>query len=251
MLTRIRPRPLLALARRDLPGPVDVVNLIHTERWSHYRWYALLVTPALLAVGGRPLWMGRREHAVHGEVQADKFLVVRYPSHRRFLAMTLNPYYLTINRLRESGVRRFEAAFTSASVSRADLGSARRLVAVHFTGDDALEDVRALVEPVAGELVYATRAVASLGFLDPPVTTDPHPLTLDQVALFAVPQGTEPDLDALGDLGRQLDAVTDACALQLYRREPASVYRPSFRGDAPETTVARAPAAPERVKVAS
>lgn len=237
MLTRIRPRPLLALFRRDLPGPLDVINLIHTERWSHYRWYALLVTPPLLAVGGRPLWMGKREHAVHGEPQADKFLVVRYPSHRRFLAMTLNPYYLAINRLRESGVRRFEASFTHASHTATDLPSARVLVAVHFTtpagDDDALEAVRDIAEPVAGTLVYATRAIASLGFLDPPEPTDPHPLRLDQIALFALPQGAEVPLGALGALGERLDAVTGACAVQVYRREPASVYRPSFRGEEP------------------
>ncbi len=237
MLTRIRPRPLVALLRRDLPGPVDVINLIHTERWSHYRWYALLVTPPLMAVGGRPLWMGRREHAVHGAPQADKFLVVRYPSHRRFLAMTLNPYYLAINRLRESGVRRFEASFTHASHAAPSLSCARVLVAVHFTtpdgDDDALAAVRDIVEPVAGVLVYATRAIASLGFLAPPVATDPCPLTLDQVALFAVPRDAEVPLDALGELGGRLDAVTGTCAVQVYRREPASVYRPSFRGDEP------------------
>lgn len=235
MLLRIRPRPLVSLIRRDLPGPLDVINLIHTERWSHYRWYALLVTPALLAVGGRPIWMGKRVDVVHGEPQADKFLIVRYPSHRRFLAMTLNPYYLTINLLRESGVRRFEASFTHASHTADDLGSARTLVAVHFTADDdaGLDAVCELVEPVAGELVYATRSVAALGFLSPSIPTDPQPLVLDRVALFAVPRGSDPDLAALAELVPGLQDATDACAVQIYRREPASVYRPSFSGEEP------------------
>src|SRR5437870_1736902 len=165
MLTRIRPRPLLDLARRDLPGPVDVINLITPSRMESYRWYGLLVMPALTLVGGRVLWMGRFERSVAGERQADKLLIVRYPSHRRFLAMTLNPYYLAINRLREAGVRRFEASFTHASHCDPGLARRRALVAVHFNsrpGEDALEAVVDAASPVAGELVYAPPAVSSL-----------------------------------------------------------------------------------------
>ncbi|PTL58394.1 DUF1330 domain-containing protein [Paraconexibacter algicola] len=243
MLHRIRPRPLLDLARRDLPGPLDVINLIHTGRWSHYRWYALLVTPPLLAVGGRPLWMGRTETVVHGERQADKFLVVRYPSQRRFLAMTLNPYYLAINLLRESGVRRFEASFTHAMHTAPQLRSARTLVAVHLRGadDDAIDAVRALTEPIAGPCVYATRAVASLGFLEPPAPTDPHPLSFPQIALFAPPRDAALPLQALAELAPRLEEHVDACVVQVYRQEPASVYRPSLRGG--EDEHAAAPAA--------
>lgn len=226
MLTRIRPRRLLTLARRDLPAPLDVINLITTSRFERYRWYGLLVLPALTAVGGRVQWMGRFEASVHGEQQAEKLLIVRYPSHRRFLAMTLNPYYLAINRLREAGVRRFEAAFTHASHPGNELARQRELIAVHFTspaGDDALAAVTEIAGE-AGELVYATRAVATLNFLDPPVATDPHPLTFGQLALFA-PAG---DADLAG-LAPRLEAVTDGCSLQVYHREPRSTYRPSLR----------------------
>lgn len=228
MLTRIRPRPLLDLARQDLPGPLDVINLITTERFAPYRWYALFVYPAMQLVGARPLWMGKFERSVHGEQQADKFLIVRYPSQRRFLAMTVNPYYLAINKLREAGVRRFEASFTHASVTAEGLHRRRRLVAIHYTspsGTDALAAVTQLVEPVAGELVYATRAVSTLGFLDPPVATDPQPLQFGELALFAV-NGDEVPQDALAGLGEQLDEVTDGYSLQVYRREPSSAYLP-------------------------
>lgn len=233
MLTRIRPRPLLRLARRDLPGPLDVINLISTDprRFESYRWYGLLVMPAMLAVGGRLKWMGRFERSVHGERQADKLLIVRYPSQRRFLAMTLNPYYLAINVLREAGVRRFEGQFTHASRSEDGLGRRKLLVAVHFrspAGHDALGEVEEVVGPVAGDLVYATRAVAALDFLDPPAESDPNPLRYGELALFAPADGELSDVD-LGPLGAELDAVTEDCSLQVYRREPRSVYRPSLR----------------------
>lgn len=231
MLTRIRTRPLVCLARRDLPGPLDVINLITTARFERYRWYALLVAPALLAVGARVQWMGRFERSVHGERQADKLLIVRYPSHRRFLAMTLNPYYLAINLLREAGVRRFEAAFTQPSHSGDGLGRRRVLVALHFSadpGEDALREIAELMAPVAGELVYATRTVASLDFLEPPIDTDPRPLRHPQLALFAR-EDAEPSETELGALAPGLEAVAGDCALQVYRREPASAYRPSLR----------------------
>jgi uncharacterized protein (DUF1330 family) len=231
MLTRIRPGLVLDLFRRDLPQPLDVINLVRTGRFESYRWYGLLVMPALSLVGGRVQWMGRFEHSVAGERQADKLLIVRYPSHRHFMAMTLNPYYLTINRLREAGVRRFEASFTHASVSGEGLARRRVLVAAHFNspaGEEALGAVRRILEPVAGELVYATRAVASLGILDPPADTDPNPLTLGELALFAVPDGELPEAD-LAALAPELAAVTDGFSLQVYRREPRSAYRPSFR----------------------
>lgn len=230
MLTRIRLRPLLDLARRDLGGPLDMVNLITTGRFERYRWYALLVTPAMAAFRARLLWMGRLEHTASGERQADKLLIVRYPSQRHFLAMTLNPYYLAINRLREAGVRRFEASLTRASHCDAGLARRRELVGVHFAsppGRDALGEVAGLAEGVAGELVYATRAVGSVDFLDPPRDSDPHPLRLDQIALFA-PAGDAPAKARLAELGAKLAGVTEECSLGVYRREPRSAYRPTL-----------------------
>ena len=231
MLTRIRPRRVLDLARRDLPRPLDVVNLIHTGRFERYRWYGLLVMPVMTLVGGRLHWMGRREQSLHGEPQAEKLLIVRYPSQRHFLAMTLNPYYLAINRLREAGVRHFEGSFTHASHTAGDLSGRRLLVGVHFNspaGSNALDAVTEILGPVAGELVYATRAVATLGFLDPPTPTDPNPLTFGELALFA-PPGRELPQSAVEDAAGLLAAVTDGFSLQLYRREPRSAYRPSLR----------------------
>lgn len=231
MLTRIRPRPLLDLARRDLPAPLDVINLITTSRFESYRWYGLLVLPALMAVGGRVQWMGRFEKSLHGQQQAEKLLIVRYPSQRHFLAMTLNPYYLAINRLREAGVRRFEASFTQASHSENNLARRRLLMAVHFNsppGEDALPAVTEILAGAGGDLVYATKAVASLGFLDPPAATDPNPLTFRELGMFAPADGELDDGD-LDGVAAQLADVTDDFSLQLYRREPRSAYRPSFR----------------------
>jgi uncharacterized protein (DUF1330 family) len=223
MLTRIRPGRVIDLARRDVPAPVDVVNLITTARFDRYRWYGLLVLPAMTVVGGRLLWMARHEQTLVGEPQCEKFLIVRYPSHRRFLAMTLNPYYVAINELREAGVERFEASFTHASECDPELARRKQLVGVHFDGD-ALDEVVAAAESRGGQLVYATRATAALGILDPPHPTDPNPLSFGQVALFAAPD------DGYDELAGALEAAAGPCAIHVYRREPRSTYRPSFGG---------------------
>ena len=156
MLTRIRPRRVLDLARRDLPAAARRDQPDHDRRrFESYRWYGAArdagdgARRRAAAVDGAP-----RASRVHGEPQAEKLLIVRYPSHRRFLAMTLNPYYLAINRLREAGVRRFEASFTHASRTAAEAsGAGALLVAVHFNSRDGRGRAgagREIVEPRGG-----------------------------------------------------------------------------------------------------
>jgi uncharacterized protein (DUF1330 family) len=219
MILRLRPAAVAALYREPLPGPVDVLNLIHLRRPASYRAYGAMVSPLLALVGASLRWAGRHEAALHGPVPAETLLVMRYPSHRRFIWMTLNPYYLLINRLRERGVERFEASFTRASNPGRGLHRVRRLLAVHYRAADpdaAEASVAALLEPHLGAPVYASRSVASLGAIaQPPRPTDPNPLTLPQVAFFAIDDdGSLPGevLDALG-------GTVEEAAVHVYRRE--------------------------------
>lgn len=228
MIGRIKPRLVRELWRRDVPAPVDVINLITPANFDRYRWYGLLVMPPLFAVGARVLWMGRLEREIAGAQQAEKLLIVRYPSHRRFLAMVLNPYYLAINLLREAGVRRFEASFTHASHADSDLSHRRHLVGVHFNspaGADALGPIRECFEDAGYRLAYATRASSSLGILEPSRPTDPNPLTFGEVALFEPDEGAAPPHQPAA----QVTALTDGCSIQAYAREPRSEYRPVLR----------------------
>jgi uncharacterized protein (DUF1330 family) len=223
VIRRIDPGAVARLWRADVPGPVDVINLLRIEHLESYRWYGVLVQPPLLLVGGGPFWMGRLERALHGEAPADKLMLVRYPSHRRFLAMTLNPYYFAINALREHGVERFEASFTHASVRDPALGRRKRVLGVHFDGP--LERLEALGEQRVGPLVYAARETAEIDVLDPPHPSDPNPLARKAFALFALGEGdvpTEATIEALA-------AATDGCEIALYRREPAAAFRPGAR----------------------
>jgi uncharacterized protein (DUF1330 family) len=205
VIRRLKPHAIARLWRADVPRPADVLNLIETGDARSYRRYGLLVAPVLLAVGGRPVWMGRREHIVAGAPAADKLLIVRYPSHRRFLAMTLSPWWQAINPLRERGVTRFEAAFFHASTSERGLRHRRSVLGVGFDGDlDLLVDA---IGPAP--LVYAARRTARLDeILSDLRPTDPHPPRHHQLACFAVGPGWVPS-----------GALPDGCDAAVYARE--------------------------------
>jgi hypothetical protein len=232
LLRRLDLPALARLVREDLPAPVDVVNLIRADerRFESYRWYGLLVMPALLLAGGKVRWAGRHERSLYGEQQGDKLLLVRYPSHRRFLAMTLNPYYLLINVLRERGIEAFEASFTHASHEH-ELSRRRLMLAAHFDARDgdgasALPAVKEILEGEGAELVYAVRETSPIPFSSKRRPTDPNPLTYSQVALFDA--GDHPAVGA-GAL-RRLERATGGLALQVYRREPLRQLVPSLVG---------------------
>jgi hypothetical protein len=218
-VTRISPRAVARLAREEIAGPVDVVNLITVdeEHFESYRWYGLLVAPALRAVGGSIRWISRHERSIHGERQADKLFVVRYPTHRRFLAMTLNPYYFTINLLRERGVTAFEGSFTRASHPGDRLRARDRVLVAHFNSRPGQDALPQLSEWLPGELIYATREVSSASYLRGSRSTDPRPLTYREVAFFSIDEGGEPDVGA--DVVARAQEATEGLSLQVYRAE--------------------------------
>lgn len=223
MTLRIQPRALARFVRADLPRPLDVLNLIEMDRPASYRWYAVLVAPALRAVGGRPRWLGRLARHLHGPAAADTLLVVRYPSHRHFVAMTTNPYYFAINRFRERGVARFEAGFTHPSRTAADLRRRELVLVAQFARPDGLAAVEEILAPAVGELVYAARESSRARYLRDPRPTDPAPPRFPHVAFFAAPSA---DLALAPELLERLDAATGGASLSLFRREPAREYVP-------------------------
>jgi hypothetical protein len=90
--TRVPPLTDNGVANADQPVPVDVLNLIHLKDHEAYKWYGVLTLPLLRAVGVEVGWMGAHVASFLGEPRAEEFLVVRYPSQRRFFALALNPY---------------------------------------------------------------------------------------------------------------------------------------------------------------
>lgn len=239
MLDRVSPRKVARLFRRDLPRPIDVLNLLTISDLESYRWYGLLVAPLVYGTGGSVPWGGALVAHLHGPRVADRLLVARYRSHRAWIAMVTNPYYLLINRLRERGVARFEASF-AAPIAGASLAKRDLLVVVAFDapGDARLEALTCVVEGAGGELAYAAREAAPIDFFKDASPTDPNPLRFKRIAFFAFP--TLHSIDRARAKGLVTRIVEEAgdCAVQVYRREPARAHFPALfqRVNAPART---------------
>jgi uncharacterized protein (DUF1330 family) len=238
---RLDPRAFVRLFRRRLPAPVDVLNFLTVRDFESYRWYALLVGPLLIGAGGSVAWGGEVAQQIHGPAVCGKFLIVRYPSHRLWLMMVANPYYLLINRFRARGVERFEASFSTPE-SLAPLRGNAELVAVHFNADDgdaALARVKDIVAGAGGRCVYASREVAPISILTSYGPNDPNPLTFKRTALFA-----SADVPALvraltPDLLASLARATTGLSVQLLRRGTAADFMPSVVRSSPLGRVMR------------
>lgn len=236
MLERLLPTPLADVAKRQMPAPVVIPNLLTFADRAWYRRYGIAVYPALRAVGARAKWFGESVTTYHGERQCDELGFVQYPSHRRFLAMIGNPYYALINRLRERGVARFEAAFAEPSDPAATLWGHEHLLAVHFTPDGTIApsergrgvspaltaaEFAAVRDAFAGtdaRPVYAVRECSPWDFFgDPTDGATPRPLSHPGIACFEVPDRATADRAAAA-ASDALDTATADHACSLYRR---------------------------------
>jgi uncharacterized protein (DUF1330 family) len=226
MYDRISPRAVLRLYRQNLPRPVDVLNLIRFADREQYRWYGLFVAPTILGVGGGMLWAGRWEKRLLGEAQAEELLVVRYPSHRRFLLMTMSPYYALINRFRERGVAKFEASFTHASRCAPDLRRQKELLVVHYNnpaGRDVRKPLEAALLKLGAKPVYATSESSPIDCFRRRQPSDPNPLSYKSVIFCSLPaKGLKLDVKKSAPLRR----VAKGLSMQIYARESMNNLTP-------------------------
>jgi hypothetical protein len=176
--------------------------------------------------GGRVVFMGKRVGTLYGEPTGDVWMVVRYPSHRAFLRMISNPWYLLVcNRFRERGTARLELAFTQPRDPASPLHRQRWALGVHaHVGDEdggngRFFDALASIATDAGlEVVYASELRADLDLVRHPRPVDPNRLTHPTTA--AIGGGARAALRGLAEsapLRALLDRQRKACA-QLYRR---------------------------------
>ncbi len=221
---RTRWREVVSLARARSASPVYVLNLLHYRNFSAYRWYGLFVYPMIRFTGGMPVWVGKHAESIHGQQRFGNLLIVRYPSHRRFLAMVFNPYYALINELREAGVDSFEAAFSAArGRSKPEHIEARYLIGVH--GNPASRrDLDRLCAELRGaglEPALELQEYAPLPPTDPVQPTDPKPYTNKINIFFPLP-----DPAALEALQPKLQRKAGPCEVHLYQASPRREYLP-------------------------
>lgn len=91
-------------------GAFVMLNLIKLKEEGKgeeaYGRYLAQTAPLLARVGGRLLWMGeaRQQFIGAADENADRVLLVEYPSRRAFLEMIAMPEYEAIHANREEGI---------------------------------------------------------------------------------------------------------------------------------------------------
>jgi uncharacterized protein (DUF1330 family) len=214
------------LYRAHLPVPVDVLNLIHFKDEDAYKWYGVLVMPLLKLVGAEVGWMGAHVESFLGEPRAEELLVVRYPNQRRFFALALNPYYITVaNPRRIKAVRKFEASFTHSPHALDALRRCKWVLAVH--AHEAPDAIRDIVEKAGGQLVYESHETSPIVITTRSHPTNTNPLVFKQTCLFRFEnqQGCEAAMEP-GVL-TQLQEAAGELSVQLYQRVPKSQALPA------------------------
>ncbi len=209
------------LYRADIPAPVDVLNLIRFKDTDAYRWYGLLVTPTLRAVGARVGWFGDHTTSFVGESQADELGVVRYPNQRRFFALALNPYYVLVaNPQRLKAVRAFQASFTHSPDTLDALSPSKWVLAVHHhPGQGVIGALQKVIEPTSGRLVYQSAETSPIVITKKQHPANTNPLVYKGTALFRY-ESQERCEDAItpGILNQIKEVTGDDVSVQLYRR---------------------------------
>jgi uncharacterized protein (DUF1330 family) len=107
-----------AYAHGTRDGEVVMINLLHFSEsdgasdesgQGAYRNYSDQVVKMVEDRGGRVVWMGRPEHVVIGDSEADGWdlvVLVSYPSRSAFIDMVTSPSYSEAHQHRERGLDR-------------------------------------------------------------------------------------------------------------------------------------------------
>lgn len=210
------------LYRADIPAPVDVLNLIHFKDREAYRWYGLMVFPTLKAVGGRVGWFGEHVASFVGESQGEDLGVVRYPNQRRFFALALNPYYVTVaNPQRLKAVRRFSASFTHSPCELEGLARSGWVLAVHHrAGKGAVPALEKLFAGIGGKVVYHSEETSPIVIAKKYHPANTNPLVYANTALIELPSQSDAESAMTAGLVNQLKEIAgDDISVQLYRRQ--------------------------------
>ncbi len=209
-----------------------MLNLIHLRNERRYGWYGVALAPLLALVRARVLWLGRHEAALRGSPPAEKLMIIRYRSHRRFLAMVANPYYLLANLIRQSAVEAFELSFTYAHLEDGRLSDHDVIVGINYNppGSELAHDaVASVLGAGPGRVVYASEETSPMdllgGVLKP---SDPNPLTYKRLALVAYDSADEAGRD-LGDRMSDLESMVGQPSVHVYRRRPLKQELPWAR----------------------
>lgn len=213
-VANIRPKALLDLYNHAPVEPMDALNLIQISNHDFYALYGVLVIPLLKLIGSELIVTLELKEVLHGEAKFNHCLVARYQSHRRFLGMISNPYYILINRAREAGVKYLELSFTASRalspVQDLSLRNDQSLVLMRLKSPADWLQVESTAAKHALEVAYHSEKVMDLDIFAEYKPTNPNPLAFPvSVFLRAKSQG-----DKLTSLARELNGELEKQSLE-------------------------------------
>lgn len=221
-------KKFVALFRKPVSKPTYVLNLINYKNFASYRIYGLLILPMILLSGGGVTWAGRHIQNIYGEPICKNVFFVRYQSHRFFMLFIANPYMLLVNRFRDRGVEKFEAAFSrTIREEKARKIDAAFVLGIHFNSDDEnpiLDSNRALLESFQAREILAIKERYIMDFLTNPKPNEPNPHTYKVNQFFALEDKELPD-----ELDRKVISLAkglNQCSVQLYKKANQKHYLP-------------------------
>lgn len=206
--------------------PMYVLNIIDYKDFNAYRWYGVAVLPVLKLAGGQVHWTGYPSEMLHGEAQCQSLMLVCYPSHRHFVRMIANPYYVAINKIREKAVKRFEGAFSEAQEGHGEqLCGKRTLLALHFNTQApqaAFAQAKNMLQPLGATPLLSLSQYMALDLMPRPKATDPNPLTYQRNMFFAIEELSEELRASLNVLAADLGD----CRIGVYKSSNPKSYLP-------------------------
>jgi hypothetical protein len=201
-------------------GPVDALNLVSLSKAASYRWYGLLLSPLVLLLGGKPIFVGKHEKTLAGETKFDELVIVRYPNLRVFINILTGRYYFLLNRIRENGVRYFEFSFTRSFRDSSELRSKGLRLVIQFnyqegTFGNTLDKVTNILGKYPVTQLYASKKVGGIPFRGKAGPSDPNLCRYEGMVVFSILN--REDFSAGEEVITELKAATKDFSLDVYR----------------------------------
>jgi uncharacterized protein (DUF1330 family) len=207
------------LGKKNLPTPLDALNLITFDDEKSYRLYGLLASPLVLLLGGRPVWIGRYEKSVYGKKLADEIVIIRYPSHRVLLKIVCSKYYNIVNYWREKGGK-LEFSLTKQIYGK--LKPKGLCLVIHYNLrneniDTTLKKLKTIIEENNGRLYYASYETSTLNIFKSMIPSSPNPAQYKQTAIFSYMSNRSLDIINDNELINKIQSIVHGFSIQVYR----------------------------------
>ncbi len=207
------------LGKKDLPTPLDALNLITFDDEKSYRLYGFLASPLVLLLGGRPVWIGRYEKSVYGKKIADEIVIIRYPSHWVLLKIVCSKYYNIVNHWREKGGA-LQFSLTKQIYGKIKPKGQSLVIQYNLRNkniDTTLMNLKNIVEEHNRQLFYASYETAILNIFKPSTSSVPNPVQYKQTAIFSYSNNRSLDFNNNNELINKIQSIIDDFSIQVYR----------------------------------